>query len=49
MLICTRSLNDLCDGLGYQRRLIPVDVMTAAVDDDEFRIGGKLGHLLLRW
>ena len=49
MLIFTRGLHDLSDGLGYQHRLIPVDVMTAAVDDDELRIGGELGHLLLRW
>lgn len=49
MLICTCRLHDLCDGLDHQRWPIPVDVMIAAVDDNELRIGGESGQMLLRW
>src|SRR6476620_8517880 len=39
VLIGTRSLDDLADGARHQHRLIPVDVVTAALDDDEFGVG----------
>ena len=44
----TRGLDNLANGIHHQCRLIPMDVMTTAVDHDEFRVRREVGHLLLR-
>jgi hypothetical protein len=38
VLMCTRSLHDLADGIHHQRRPVPMNVVTAAVDDNELGV-----------